>query len=360
MSVTYENIVKILGKKDAKYLLDFESPKIAKENLTHPGFRHIEHVFSLSDRNKKTIENLKRLYSAGRLGGTGYISILPVDQGIEHSAGARFATNPQYFDPQWIVKLAVEGGCSAVASTLGVLGMMSRKYAQKIPFILKLNHNDLFRYPNDHDQRMFADVHQAIDMGAAGVGATVYFGSPESKRQMEEVGEAFEEAHRAGLFTVLWCYVRNSAFVVGSKDYNESADLTGQANYLGVTLGADIIKQKLPSLNGGYKALNKGRVSFGKYDERMYSELSSDHPIDMCRYQVLNCFSGRIGMISSGGESHGADDLRLAVREAVINKRAGGHGLVMGRKAFERPFEEGVKILRAVQDVYLCHDVTMA
>lgn len=360
MPVTYEEIRDLLGKKDAKYLLDFESPKITKEKLYLPGSRHVDQIFSLSDRPKKVLSNLKELYNSGRLGASGYISILPVDQGIEHSAGARFSTNYHYFDPEWILRLAVEGGCSGVASTLGILGMMSKKYAARIPFILKLNHNDLLRYPNDHDQKMFADVHQAYNMGARGVGATVYFGSPESKRQIDEVGEAFEEAHRLGMFTVMWCYVRNSAFVVGGKDYNESADLTGQANYLGVTLGADIIKQKLPSLNGGYKALNKGKVKFGKYDEKMYTELCSDHPIDMCRYQVLNCFMGRIGMISSGGESRGVNDLKEAVYEAVINKRAGGHGLVMGRKAFEHSFEDGVEILKAVQDVYLCDEVTIA
>ncbi len=359
MPVSLQVIENILGKKDAKLLLDFGHPKISKEQLHLPTPRHVEKIFSLSDRNKKVIENLKKLYAHGRLGHTGYLSILPVDQGIEHSAGARFSTNPEYFDPERVVRLALEAGCSGIASTLGILGMVSERYADRIPYILKLNHNDLLRYPNDHDQIMFADVHQAYNMGARGVGATIYFGSPESKRELIEVGEAFEEAHRLGMFTVLWCYVRNPAFVVGKKDYNESADLTGQANYIGVTLGADIIKQKLPTLNGGYKALNTAKVHFGKFDEKMYTKLSSDHPIDLCRYQVLNCFSGRIGMISSGGESHGDDDFRLAVREAVINKRAGGHGLVMGRKAFERPFEEGVKILHAVQDVYLCDGVTI-
>ncbi len=360
MPVTFEEIKKILGKQDAKLLLDFENPKISKDDLRLPTPRHVEKVFSLSDRNKKVIDNLKKLYGHGRLGSTGYISILPVDQGIEHSAGARFATNPEYFDPERVVRLAVEAGCSGIASTLGILGMISERYADRIPYILKLNHNDLLRYPNEHDQIMFASVRQAYNMGARGVGATIYFGSPESKRELTEVAEAFEEAHRLGMFTVLWCYVRNSAFVVGKKDYNESADLTGQANYIGATLGADIIKQKLPTLNGGYKALNKGKVTFGKFDEKMYSKLSSDHPIDLCRYQVLNCFAGRIGMISSGGASNGASDLHDAVYQAVVNKRAGGHGLVMGRKAFERPFEEGIQILRAVQDVYLCDGVTIA
>jgi len=356
--LNYLDIKKILGK-DAKSLLDFDSPKIPKENLTLPSTRHVEHVFSESDRNKKTLDNLKKLYNHGRLGGTGYLSILPVDQGIEHSAGARFSTNPQYFDPDWIVKLAVDGGCNGIASTLGVLGMVSKKYADRIPFILKLNHNDRLRYPNVDDEIMFADIHQAYNMGARGIGATVYFGSPESQRQIDEVGEAFEEAHRLGMFTVLWCYVRNSEFVVGKKDYNEAADLTGQANYIGATMGADIIKQKLPTLNGGYKAMNKGKAKFGKYDEKMYTDLTSEHPIDMCRYQVLNCFNGRIGMISSGG-AHGKDDFHDAVYQAVVNKRAGGQGLVMGRKAFERPFEEGVEILNAVQDVYLCAAITVA
>lgn len=357
--LNYLDIKKLLGK-DAKYLLDFYTPKISKENLILPGPKHVEAVFSKSDRSKKTLDNLKRLYHAGRLGGTGYLSILPVDQGIEHSAGARFSTNPQYFDPDWILRLAIAGGCSGIASTLGVLGMVSKKYAEKIPFILKLNHNDRLRYPNADEQIMFSDIHQAEELGAVGVGATIYFGSPDSKRQIDEVGEAFEDAHRLGMFTVLWCYVRNNNFVIGKKDYNEAADLTGQANYIGATLGADIVKQKLPTLTDGYKALNKGKVEFGKYNEKMYTDLLSDHPIDMCRYQILNCFNGRVGMISSGGASNGENDLKDAVRSAVINKRAGGHGLVMGRKAFERPFDEGVKILRAVQDVYLCKTIDIA
>ncbi len=356
----FSEIKNILGAKDAKFLLDFQNPKISKDQLLIPTGRHVEKVFSLSDRNKKVKENLKKLYAHGRLGSTGYLSILPVDQGIEHSAGARFSANPEYFDPDRVVRLALDGACSAIASTLGILGMVSERYAERIPYILKLNHNDLFRYPNDHDQIMFADVHQAYNMGARGVGATIYFGSAESKRQITEVSEALEEAHRLGMFTVLWCYVRNSAFVVGKKDYNESADLTGQANYIGATLGADIIKQKLPTINGGYKALNTAKSHFGKFDEKMYTDLCSNHPIDMCRYQVLNCFSGRIGMISSGGESHGKSDLHDAVYQAVVNKRAGGQGLVMGRKAFEKSFEEGVKILRAVQDVYLCDEITVA
>lgn len=359
MSVCFDEIKKILGKQDAKLLLDFDTPKISKDKLHLPTPRHVENIFSLSDRNKKVIDNLKKLYAHGRLGHTGYLSILPVDQGIEHSAGARFSTNPEYFDPERVIKLAIEAGCSGIASTLGILGMVSERYADRIPYILKLNHNDLLRYPNVHDQIMFADVHQAYNMGARGVGATIYFGSPESKREIDEVAEAFEEAHRLGMFTVLWCYVRNPAFVVGKKDYNESADLTGQANYIGVTLGADIIKQKLPTLNGGYKALNTKKVSFGKFDEKMYTKLSSDHPIDLCRYQVLNCFSGRIGMISSGGASNGKTDIHDAVYEAVVNKRAGGHGLVMGRKAFERSFAEGIEILHAVQDVYLCQTINI-
>jgi len=291
------------------------------------------------------------------LGGTGYLSIFPVDQGIEHSAGASFAKNPLYFDPENIVKLAVEAGCNGIASTLGVLGLVSRKYAHKIPFVVKINHNELLTYPNKYDQIMFASVDQAYNMGAAGIGATIYFGSPESTRQIIEVSEAFEYAHEKGLFTILWCYLRNSAFKT-DKDYHESADLTGQANHLGVTIGADFIKQKLPTNNGGYKMLNTGGNSYGKFDERIYTELSSDHPIDLARYQVLNNYMGKIGLINSGGAS-GKNDLADAVKTAVINKRAGGSGLIVGRKAFQRPFAEGVKLIQAIQDVYLNKAVTI-
>jgi len=358
MSNDYSAIGQILGE-DAEKLLGHECKTIPKENLHLPSREHINDVFSISDRSDKVIKNLKRLRDNGRLSGTGYYSILPVDQGIEHSAGASFAKNPACFDPEHIVKLAVEAGCNAVASTLGVLGLMSKKYAGKIPFIVKINHNDLLRYPNDYDQIMFADVQQAHDMGAAGVGATIYFGSPESKRQIQEVSAAFAQAHRLGMFTVLWCYLRNDAFKVNGKDYHDSADLTGQANHLGVTIGADIIKQKLPTTNGGYKAMNEGSNKFGKYDERMYSELSSDHPIDLCRYQVANCYMGRIGLINSGGAS-GDNDLKDAVETAVINKRAGGSGLILGRKAFQKPLKEGVEIINAVQDVYACDEITIA
>lgn len=353
----YSSIQSILGK-DAELLLDFKSPKISKERLHVPAPDFLDEVFSISDRNKTVLKNLKALRDHGRLAGTGYYSILPVDQGIEHSAGASFSKNSDYFDPENIVKLAVEAGCNGVASTLGVLGMLSKKYADKIPFIVKLNHNDFLRYPNDYDQRMFASVQQALDMGAKGVGATIYFGSAESGRQIEEVSAAFAEAHRLGLFTVLWCYLRNSAFKVDGVDYHDSADLTGQANHLGVTIQADIIKQKLPVKNGGYKALNSGDKKFGKYDERMYSELCSDHPVDLCRYQVANCYMGRIGLINSGGES-GNNDLADAVKTVVINKRAGGSGLILGRKAFQKSLKEGVEIINAVQDVYLCSEVTV-
>ncbi len=354
--MTFAEIQKILGK-EAKGLLGAHTPKIAKEQLHLPQEEHIDAVFSLSDRSETTIENLKAMRDTGRLAGTGYYSILPVDQGIEHSAGASFAKNPMYFDPENIVQLAIEGGCNAVASTVGVLSMTSAKYADHIPYIVKLNHNDLLRYPNTYDQRMFANVLQAHDMGAKGVGATIYFGSAESTRQIEEVSDAFHQAHELGMFTVLWCYLRNDAFVVGKKDYHTAADLTGQANHLGVTIGADIIKQKLPTINGGYTAINK-KKSFGAFDKKMYTELCSDHPIDMCRYQVANCYMGRIGLINSGGAS-GKTDMKDAVRAAVINKRAGGSGLILGRKAFQKPFDEGVALLHAVQDVYLCKDVTI-
>lgn len=354
----YSTIQHLLGS-EAENLLGFQSPKIAKDRLHIPSPTHTEEIFSISDRSKKVIANLKRLHGSGRLANTGYLSILPVDQGIEHSAGASFAKNPDYFDPEHIVKLALEGGCNGVASTLGVLGMVSKKYADRIPLIVKLNHNDFLRFPNDYDQTMFGSVQQAYDMGAVGVGATIYFGSPESKRQLTEVSAAFAEAHRLGMFTILWCYLRNNGFKVEGKDYHDAADLTGQANHLGVTIEADIIKQKLPLKNGGYKALNAGGNKYGKYDERMYAELASEHPIDLCRYQVANCYMGRIGLINSGGES-GENDLVDAVKTAVINKRAGGTGLILGRKSFQKPLAEGVEILHAVQDVYLCQEVTVA
>jgi class I fructose-bisphosphate aldolase len=355
---TFSSIRSILGKKDSEYLLNFTNPKISQKELHLPHRDFFEEIFSQSDRSKKVIENLKRMRDTGRLKGTGYLSILPVDQGIEHSAGASFAKNPLYFDPENIIKLAIEGGCNAVASTAGVLAIMSKKYADKIPFIMKLNHNDLLRYPNDYDQVMFSSVEQANNLGARGVGATIYFGSVESKRQIEEVAAAFYQAHQLGMFTVLWCYVRNNAFISGGKDYSASADLTAQANHIGATIGADIVKQKLPTLNGGYKVLNKGAKKFGKFDEAMYSALSSPHPIDLCRYQVLNSYAGRIGLINSGGES-GKNDLHDAVYEAVVNKRAGGMGLILGRKAFQKSFEEGIKILEAVQEVYRCEEITV-
>lgn len=356
--LSYSDIQKILGK-DAENLLSHECKTITKEKLHIPGPGFIDEIFSLSDRSEKVIKSLKKLRDTGRLKKTGYYSILPIDQGIEHSAGASFAKNPDYFDPENIVKLAVDAGCNGVASTLGTLGMVSKKYAGKIPFIVKINHNDLLRYPNDYDEIMFADVKQASDMGATGIGATIYFGSPESKRQISEVSEAFAEAHRLGMITILWCYLRNSAFTVDGTDYSESADLTGQANYLGATIEADIVKQKLPTLNGGYKALNKDGKKFGKYDDLMYTELASEHPIDLCRYQVANGYMGRIGLISSGGAS-GKDDLKDAVYTAVVNKRAGGSGLILGRKAFQKPMDEGVKIIQAVQDVYACGEITIA
>jgi class I fructose-bisphosphate aldolase len=299
------------------------------------------------------------MYNTGNLAGTGYLSILPVDQGIEHSAGASFAKNPDYFDPENIIKLAIDGGCNAVASTFGVLGMMSKTYAEKIPFIVKINHNELMTYPNKFDQIMFGSVKRAKEMGARGVGATIYFGSPESARQIVEVAKAFDEAHELGMFTVLWCYLRNSSFKIDGKDYHTSADLTGQANHLGVTIQADIVKQKLPTCNGGFKALNSGNSSYGKLDERMYTELCSDHPIDLCRYQVANGYMGRVGLINSGGES-GKNDLQSAVATAVINKRAGGMGLISGRKAFQKPKKDGIEILEAIQSVYKCEEVTVA
>jgi fructose-bisphosphate aldolase, class I len=346
-----------LGAK-VESLLGFDSPKIAKERLHLPGPDFIDRVWAASDRNIRVLTNLQRLLDHGRLGKTGYMSILPVDQGIEHSAGASFAKNPDYFDGENIVKLAVEGGCNAVASTLGVLGSVARKYAHKIPFIVKINHNELLTYPNKFDQVFFGTVKEAHDMGAAAIGATIYFGSEQSDRQIVEVSKAFAHAHELGMATVLWCYLRNNAFKK-DKDYHLSADLTGQANHLGVTIQADIIKQKLAENNGGYLALNMGDSSYGKFDKRIYTELASDHPIDLCRYQVANCFMGRSGLINSGGAS-GANDFEEAVVTAVINKRAGGIGLISGRKAFQRPLAEGIQLLNAVQDVYLSPEVTVA
>jgi class I fructose-bisphosphate aldolase len=352
------SITQLLGDK-ADFLLNFTTPKIAKDRLNLPGPDVVDRIYAVSDRNPRVLCNLQRIIGHGRLAGTGYLSILPVDQGIEHSAGASFAKNPDYFDAENIVRLAIEGGCNAVASTFGVLGAVARKYAHKIPFLVKLNHNELLTYPNKFDQIMFGTVKEAYEMGAAAVGATIYFGSDESGRQIVEVSQAFAHAHELGMATVLWCYLRNNAFKK-DKDYHLAADLTGQANHLGVTIQADIIKQKLPENNGGFKALNTGGSSYGKLDERIYTELTSDHPIDLCRYQVANCYMGRAGLINSGGESKGAGDLENAVMTAVINKRAGGMGLISGRKAFQRPLKEGVALLNAVQDVYLSKEVTVA
>ena len=352
-----DSIVKHLGDK-ADHLLGYKTPKIARERIHVPGGDWVDRIFAPSDRNNRVLTNLQRLFGTGRLAGTGYLSILPVDQGIEHSAGASFAKNPDYFDAENIVKLAIEGGCNAVASTYGVLGIVARKYAHKIPFLVKINHNELLTFPNKFDQILFGTVKEAYEMGAAAVGATVYFGSDESGRQIVEVAEAFARAHELGMATVLWCYVRNSAFKK-DKDYHVSADLTGQANHLGVTIQADIIKQKLPENNGGFKALNTGGSSYGKLDERIYTELTSDHPIDLCRYQVANCYMGRAGLINSGGAS-GKNDFAEATLTAVINKRAGGMGLISGRKAFQRPMKEGAQLLNAIQDVYLCKEVSVA
>jgi class I fructose-bisphosphate aldolase len=356
-TATINNIEQLLGSK-AESLLGFKSPKISKERLHLPGPDFIDRIYALTDRNVRVLTNLQRLFGTGRLGNTGYLSILPVDQGIEHSAGASFAKNPDYFDGENIVKLAVEGGCNAVASTYGVLGSVARKYAHKIPFIVKINHNELLTFPNKADQILFGTVEEAYNMGAAAVGATIYFGSELSGRQIVDISQAFAKAHELGMATVLWCYLRNNAFKK-DKDYHVSADLTGQANHLGVTIQADIIKQKLPENNGGYTALNIGDSSYGKFDKRIYTDLASDHPIDLTRYQVANCFMGRSGLINSGGAS-GANDFEDAVSTAVINKRAGGTGLISGRKAFQRPMPEGVRLLNAIQDVYLSKDITVA
>lgn len=350
-----DDIEKLLGKEKADYLLNHKSKTISKEQLHLPNKKFIDNVWKDSNRNIQTLRNLRLIADHGRLGGTGYVSILPVDQGVEHSAGASFAPNVPMFDPENIIKLAIAGGCNAVATTFGVLGNVARKYAHKIPFIVKINHNEFLSYPNSFDQIMFGTVKDAWNMGAAAVGATIYFGSEESKRQIVEVAKAFEYAHELGMATVLWCYTRNAAFKKESVDYHVSADLTGQANHLGVTIQADIIKQKLPENNGGFNALN-----FGKTHKKVYTELTSDHPIDLCRYQVANCYMGRVGLINSGGASSGATDLAEVVSTAIINKRAGGMGLISGRKAFQHPLKEGVALLNAIQDVYLSKEITIA
>jgi len=357
--MTYEKIADLLGK-DKETLLAHVCKTIPKEQLYLPEPDFIEKTAFDSNRSIQTLRNLQSIFNSGRLSGTGYVSILPVDQGVEHSAGASFSANPQYFDPHTILKLAIEGGCNAVASTIGLLAAVSRRYAYKIPFIVKLNHNELLTYPNTFDQVMFGSVRDAWNMGAAAVGATIYFGSPESDRQITEVARAFEEAHNLGMATVLWCYLRNTHFKIGDTDYHASADLTGQANYLGVTIQADIIKQKLPENNGGYKALNQNVANYGKFDKRMYTELTTENPIDLCRYQVANCYMGMAGLINSGGASDGDKDLAEAVRTAVINKRAGGTGMISGRKAFQRPFAEGVSLLHTIQDVYLEKKIDVA
>ena len=351
---TMERIQQLLGD-EGKYLLEHKCGTIGKEMLNLPGPDFVDRVTALTDRSTPVLRSLSTLFGSGRLAGTGYLSILPVDQGIEHSAGASFAPNPIYFDPENIVKLALEAGCNAVASTYGVLASVARKYAHKIPFVMKINHNELLTYPNKYDQILFASVEQAFEMGAVAVGATIYFGSEESDRQIQEVSTAFEIAHSLGMATILWCYLRNNAFKTADKDYHVAADLTGQANHLGVTIGADIIKQKLPENNGGFTALK-----FGKTAKGVYEKLSSDHPIDLTRYQVANCYMGRAGLINSGGASGGESDIAEAVKTAVINKRAGGMGLILGRKAFQRPMKEGVEVIRAVQDVYLADEVTIA
>ena len=352
-------IEQLLGD-EGQALLSHVCHTIPKESLHLPGPDFIDRVLAHSDRPMTVLRNLQTVFDHGRLGGTGYVSILPVDQGVEHSAGASFAPNPMYFDPENIVKLAIEGGCNAVASTLGVLGACARRYAHRIPFIMKLNHNEFLSFPNSFDQIMFANVDQAFDMGAAGVGATIYFGSEESKRQIQEVTAAFQYAHELGLFTVLWCYLRNEAFKTKEKDFHLSADLTGQANHLGVTIEADIIKQKLPENNGGYNALASKDNPYGKTNKRVYTELSTDHPIDLTRYQLINCYMGRSGLINSGGASAGESDLVEATKTAIINKRAGGMGLISGRKAFQRPMADGVKILNSIQDVYRAPEITVA
>lgn len=350
---SYSDIQKILGSK-AENLLNHVCKTISKDKLHIPGPDWVDRIFSGTDRNIRVLRSMQTLLNHGRLAGTGYVSILPVDQGIEHTAGSSFAKNPEYFDPENIIKLAIEGGCNAVASTLGVLGMTARKYAHKIPFLLKLNHNELLRYPNIHDQNLFGSVKQAYNMGCIAVGATIYFGSEESRRQIIEISQAFAQAHELGMVTILWCYLRNPAFKTSEKDYHLAADLTGQGNHLGVTIEADIVKQKLPENNGGFKSLK-----FGKETEKMYTDLSTDHPIDLTRYQVINDYMGRVGLINSGGPS-GENDLEEAVATAVINKRAGGMGLISGRKAFQRPRKDGIQLLHAIQDVYFCKEISIA
>lgn len=355
MGLSFGDIQKHLGG-DADSLLGHVCKGIPKEMLTLPGGDFVNRVFTHSDRPMQVLNNLQRIFGTGRLAGTGYMSILPVDQGIEHSGAASFAPAPMYFDPEKIIELAVEGGCNAVASTGGVLGIMARKYAHRIPFVVKINHNELLSYPNKHEQRMFAYIDQAWDMGAAAVGATIYFGSPDCAREIEEVGKAFQHAHQRGLATILWCYLRNNAFKTSDADHHTAADLTAQANHLGVTLHADIIKQKLPTHNGGYKALS----NYGKTHKKVYGELVTDNPVDFVRWQAANCYMGRCGLINSGGASSGDSDLEEAVKTAVINKRGGGMGLILGRKAFQRPVKDGVALLNAVQDVYLCDQITIA
>ncbi len=350
----YKKIVENLGN-NASFYLDHVCEKITKDELQTPSKNSLETVFGNSNRNPQVLRSLAQLYNNGNLGGTGYLSILPVDQGIEHTAAFSFYKNPDYFDPENIIKLAIEAGCNGVASTFGVLGLNARKYAHKIPFIVKINHNELLTYPNKYDQTLFGKVKSAWDMGAVAVGATIYFGSEESNRQLKEIAEAFEEAHNLGMATILWCYTRNEAFKTEKEDYHAAADITGQANHLGVTIQADIIKQKLPTNNFGFK-----EIGFGKYDDEMYKTLTTDHPIDLCRLQVANCYMGKIGLINSGGGSKGESDITEAVTTAVINKRAGGSGLIMGRKAFQKPFAEGVQLLRLVQSVYLEHKISIA
>ena len=352
--MSISKITELLGA-DAELLLNHTCKTISKENIHLPSGDFVDRLFIPTNRSNQVLRSLQAIYDHGRLANTGYVSILPVDQGIEHSAGASFSPNPMFFDPENIVKLAIEGGCNAVASTYGVLASVSRKYAHKIPFIVKINHNEFLTYPNKFDQIMFGSVDEAWNLGATAVGATIYFGSEESSRQIVEVAQAFERAHELGMATILWCYTRNNAFKVDGVDYSTSADLTGQANHLGVTIQADIIKQKLPTNNGGYNA-----VKFGKTHKKVYDELTTAHPIDLCRYQVANCYMGRMGLINSGGESKGASDMSEAVTTAVVNKRAGGHGLISGRKAFQKPFNEGIQMLNAIQDVYLAKEVTIA
>ncbi|MEP6705492.1 MAG: class I fructose-bisphosphate aldolase [Acidobacteriota bacterium] len=358
MSVDFSKIQQLLGS-ESETLLSHVSKTIPKDTIHVPGGDFVDRIWTNSDRTPAVLRSLQTLNDNGRLRGTGYLSILPVDQGIEHSAGASFAPNPQYFDPENIVRLAIEGGCNAVASTYGVLGSVARKYAHKIPFIVKINHNELLTYPNQFDQVMFGTVDQARDMGAVAVGATIYFGSEQSTRQITEVSKAFAYAHEIGLATILWCYLRNPKFKTAEGDMHDAADLTGQANHLGVTIQADVIKQKLPTRNGGYNALNI-ESSYGKTNKKVYEELTSDNPIDLVRYQVANCYMGRCGLINSGGESKGSSDLADAVRTAVVNKRGGGTGLISGRKAFQRPMAEGIELLNAIQDVYLSNEITVA